>query len=1427
MEGVKTLSLSELIHRSLPVTGTLSLQARSSNVSKTVTPITCISSHKKRKSSYTSANEASDGLTHLGSEKNPRILEFLHYPAIITGTVNLWTNGSSYNLCSMKDCFSFTDSESRTICCAILNLNLDIIGKIINVTSWNFIPSKCTGGFLEIIEWKPIEPSLYNNSDCDDDLLSFRLASAYNGDRLIGSSGNGKSRISGQLVSISPVFVVPCEAEDGASKAQEIQYCSKIQQNFEKLLSTASIKAPKRLKLNSSKSLNGLEDVKAVRGAETTSGFLVELLVCNCISCRKEKSLGTHIYDPSNDPSHVFSLKSLFVYFCGAAVVWRPVFLSLNGKLISFVGLKKKMVVVGKGEAYPMYVTTQETVIHLSPSLSGRVTGTYMQGMVVELDSTVWLVLTDQLIPPVHALRVGALISLWNVHFIRPNFSWLNILVLGACVKTNMAVQSFSPYGSSCPLRSQAQSLLGKFIESQAFSARFWVLLIISCFRKKFDGFLSGKDILGTRTHEGLVQRYATSHLSTSALRHKLGIFKEFCENDCCYSTTECGITSMELVPPFSNFISHSEALWMTFSSQKQKGIGNNEIDDSVLPSSNHGRFTRRIISSRDLGIVLMGFLQVSPSSGRLQLIDATGAIDAVIPDLVPNMDRPIIYEVRDYKLVMEGSTIKMDSIEVYKDESFSCKSIFGRVVQKRKLDYLTVYVHFYLKRTTNIIAPTHMSKCLTKIDDVKDRKDRMFHLLLVTHKFPVTQTLQDEPNTSKKSRFCAEAVVLPYDLFLPGGFRESQISESTFAFRNSLLESSEGFIGPPSFHESKCALPSDRKEDIIVCERASSDSVQDCQQDVLHGNCHFPSCDFGSGENISYLDSSLGIACSLLFRRVFYFAPVSGTLFRRSDVKDKVLGDSNVRMVLLEFGSDSLFEYELLDIGQYVIMDYVEAQLVCSGKHIMEYPSCPKILVTSQTPLWSLSICGCCCPYPKSVLSLYKEITLGESFKNSLPFQHCQDHATCGSSSDVILHMPHDVNHQVKEEFRAAEDIFVLSTKSEEFFSKSTDIPAIPFQISLASGRTSECRLPQGELISFFGEVTDVHPLDGKYVDSGIHFGSECLKNVSKFRGFHERGTCIHVFVDPYVVRLHGNFSKHAYPLGLGPGAVAYFHRVLFSNSYGRRELLFVPVSFISIIAVKEVDHCYNGSCLLEINNQRNNIEFQRVPLPSSISQSFQSLDTTIVGLHGKVVAVHTLSLVEHVQNHKRHRSRKQARIPLVKIPRACFIFEDGSAWCSCWATEERAAVMLGLKETSRKAFDVRGLRSARSNKHQLSVGYLLSRMLKKHKRITVRNLGSPCDKYFLEFSFTVGSDKILSIEDQSLLKFIMLNACRGSMLRVVGSTVGSDGLGMMENELMEMQVPLQQEASIWAREVEFVNHLEEARNTFNEITSKQNFRL
>ncbi|KAI5353987.1 PREDICTED: CST complex subunit CTC1 [Prunus dulcis] len=157
----------------------------------------------------------------------------------------------------------------------------------------------------------------------------------------------------------------------------------------------------------------------------------------------------------------------MLVYCSGSVSSWHPVFTKLVGNVVAMSGLKKKLIFIGKEESKPMYVTNGNSALYLlrlsrkwSPKCTavtngkgecgtgtyrGIVKGAHMQGMVVELDYQVWLLLTDQLLTPPHSPRVGALVSVRNVHFVNPRFSWTKVLILGALFRASAIVESFSP----------------------------------------------------------------------------------------------------------------------------------------------------------------------------------------------------------------------------------------------------------------------------------------------------------------------------------------------------------------------------------------------------------------------------------------------------------------------------------------------------------------------------------------------------------------------------------------------------------------------------------------------------------------------------------------------------------------------------------------------------------------------------------------------------------------------------------------------------------------------------------------------------------------------------------------------------------------------------------------------------------------------
>jgi hypothetical protein len=147
-------------------------------------------------------------------------------------------------------------------------------------------------------------------------------------------------------------------------------------------------------------------------------GFLAELICCRCRQCQKSP--------PKSDQGHHFEAVS-FLYFVEAASTWRPVLAWLVGKLVYISGLKKQMVSLKDKASYTMLVPSSKTAVAWCPSYRGNVpsdcssencggayagviTGVFMQGVVVELDGSVWLLIDDKQLPPPHSLRVGAIV---------------------------------------------------------------------------------------------------------------------------------------------------------------------------------------------------------------------------------------------------------------------------------------------------------------------------------------------------------------------------------------------------------------------------------------------------------------------------------------------------------------------------------------------------------------------------------------------------------------------------------------------------------------------------------------------------------------------------------------------------------------------------------------------------------------------------------------------------------------------------------------------------------------------------------------------------------------------------------------------------------------------------------------------------------
>lgn len=378
MEGGKMVSISELVQGRRPLTATSTLHSPPSTSSHTP-PISSSSSFP---------NSNLPPSTPAGGVTAPRILTPLNHPSFLIGTLTLPSylhSTPALPCCSHSTCFVFSDASS-TVCCDVLHLDLRIIGNRIRVLSWNFIPSKC-GGFLEIIRWSFLD-STAGLSRCSN-LDAFPLVLGSSSASKDGSKGRYSLR--GVLESVSPVSVIPCSVVTRTSKSG----------------SGTNFSTPSNLR-----------------------GFLAQIMVCECELCCSKEGLMS-LDDPRKGlRGHCFT-KPQILYFCGSGSSWHPLFTKLIGNVICISHLKKKLVFIGKEESQLMYVTTGKTVLRVLSMAnqelphkeavikgmgecglySGIITGIYMQGMVINLDERVWLLITDRLLNPPHSLRVGALVS--------------------------------------------------------------------------------------------------------------------------------------------------------------------------------------------------------------------------------------------------------------------------------------------------------------------------------------------------------------------------------------------------------------------------------------------------------------------------------------------------------------------------------------------------------------------------------------------------------------------------------------------------------------------------------------------------------------------------------------------------------------------------------------------------------------------------------------------------------------------------------------------------------------------------------------------------------------------------------------------------------------------------------------------------------
>ncbi|TKY68592.1 CST complex subunit CTC1 [Spatholobus suberectus] len=1302
---------------------------------------------------------------HRSTER--RVLTALPGRTVLVGTLILPTHSppSSSPPCS---CLRFSDA-SATLCCDLLHCRPAALNKEIRVTAWNFVPFK-RHGLLEIIDWRFSDP---NEGSSSVDSLPLALN--------CGRQSSASTRsVHGVVESVGPVSVVPCTMAANSSD------------------------------LNSGSKVN-------------LPGFLVQLVCCACRLCGSKELLIDKLSESRE--GHSFT-KLEIVYFCGNASSWHPVITKLIGNRVVVSGLKKKVVYVTKEESRVMYVTMDESVLHVGscsekcvPRLksgvkgkgecggyTGVVKGVYMQGMVLELDHDVWLLLTDQLHTSIHGLRVGSVLSVRNVHFVDPQFSWTKIIILGACIKTSIIVQSFSPLETVCNVVLPSTGMLGKFIQSLPFSARLWVLLLVSSFRKKFAGILSDKEILGSKHKEGLAQMYASSLFPPSVFQTQHGAFVGLCTHDLngCGKELHCGF--LKLVIPMSIFICHCiHTLLRILKSENQC---------KLLPVGNHfsilsrearynGRSVRRIVRSEDVGVVLLGYLKIDPSTRRLRLVDATGGIDILIPDLPLTWNPNEMYEVMDYDVIVDGIGELVDQFELLGSESLSCGTIFNCTKAEREL-CTSIFVYCHWKNAKCRKIPLY--SCINSKNETETLEPGSYHLLRVSHKFPLQEKYFNKTGSSKSSTF-VEAILFPFILLVAGKSRIAHPCNASWGKTKELLK-----YCISGNNEDKVSI----KRQKLVKESISS------SKDEFHTSIYeLSACSnfFRKSEEKKKcvsLRSSHDVSCLITFRSLQNENVVYPAIMRStSPMKDMSFNSKPTsRKILLEFSSDRFLMHQvsyslwlayqgqqLLQIGGYYIIDHNRKDCF-SGTEDADFGShsSAKLLVDSGKHIWSLSFI-----YDENLYDYQSEYTSAKDSlsptigvlpkdQKLLPRSNGEPSGVC---SDVCLYLPINLADVLEDNIKELEDSQSLQ------FAISVDSANLSLGTGTVVARRNSCfgsqrsnnLFPEGNLISLEGNVVDIHEIGSGFFNScssGANLDALQLKGLTGTRS----SFCIHVLVHHHIVNIFGSANKHAFPIGFGPGVTATFHRIL--NARAQNKFMLLPLSFIVIKSIKVCDkQCSDRSSFLNPTKDADNASQDSISC--LISQLPQSLSHKQIVLRCKVVAVFVL-FVERKTTNFIAETKINAKGTLLDIPLACFLLEDGSSSCCCWANAERAATLLRLHE-------------------ELATSYHLRRILKNHKRITLKNHGLYIDSPYQDLVVSVTSGNALCSSDENLLKLIIFNACVGRIWNVVASGMDAEEIRRLEKEYLTDMVNVQNMQNIWAKEVSYPRTLAEARNMIREL--------
>ncbi|KAL2635314.1 hypothetical protein R1flu_006793 [Riccia fluitans] len=304
-------------------------------------------------------------------------------------------------------------------------------------------------------------------------------------------------------------------------------------------------------------------------------------------------------------------------------------------------------------------------------SYAGFVTEVLFQGILLELDKRVWLLLTQQERSHVHGVRIGSMLAVRDAHTITINTPSEKALLLGACLRSHVSVLRFSPLHSS-PLKPlHTSSMLLRYLQKVSFSSAFCCFPLFTVFDSFSHWKLSPKirgNILGQRINgleEGIILKYVQKVLASDDALERPDYFKEFFDHqhNSCSGGTVAHVSLTKVLSVSS--LTEASLQWSRSKTlptctgcctDYSRWLEIKRLSSSLDNSITRREFGHSFISSHELGVTLLGFLQVCQESGQLELMDATGSVCVVVPDLLSSAQVSRIYQVSKFTVIVKES---------------------------------------------------------------------------------------------------------------------------------------------------------------------------------------------------------------------------------------------------------------------------------------------------------------------------------------------------------------------------------------------------------------------------------------------------------------------------------------------------------------------------------------------------------------------------------------------------------------------------------------------------------------------------------------------------------------------------------------------------------------------------------------------------